>query len=171
MARISEINPDLATGRIKEIIEKHVASGHALTGEKRTLLHNAAAFEALESSSYSLDDELQRLIGKRAADFYEYAISVENDCIVCTTYFGNLLRRNGIDFDTFEFTPREQLLIQYGRAIAKNPKAVPEELYEKLREEFTEEEIVVITTMGVLMIANNYFNDILDITPDPVVAV
>ena len=29
--------------------------------------------------------------------------------------------------------------------------------------EFTEEEIVVITAMGVLMVANNYFNDILKI--------
>ena len=33
----------------------------------------------------------------------------------------------------------------------------------------TEEEIVVITAMGVMMIANNYFNDILDVTPDKLV--
>ena len=169
MPRISEINPDLATGRIKDIIDRHVAEGHALTGEKRTLLHNAEAFEALESSSYALDDELQRLIGKRAADFFEYAISIENDCIVCTTYFGNLLRRNGIDFETFEFTPAEQVLIEYGRSMAKNPKAVPDELFARLKAEFSEEEIVVITTMGVLMIANNYLNDILEVAPDPVV--
>ena len=125
-------------------------------------------FEALESSSYALDEELQRLIGKRAADFFEYAISIENDCIVCTTYFGNLLRRNGIDFETFAFTPKEQVLIDFGRAIAKDPKHVPEEIYSRLKESFTEEEIVVITTMGVLMIANNYLNDILDVTPDPI---
>ena len=168
MPRITEIDPARAEGRIKEIIEEHVAGGHALTGEKRTLLHNAVAFEALESSSYALDEELQRLIGKRAADFFEYAISIENDCIVCTTYFGNLLRRNGIDFETFAFTKKEQILIAFGRAIAKDPKHVPEELYKRLKEEFTEEEIVVITTMGVLMIANNYLNDILDVTPDPV---
>ena len=169
MPRISEINPDLASGKIKEIIDRHIAQGHALTGEKRTLLHNAEAFEALESSSYALDDELQRLIGKRAADFFEYAISIENDCIVCTTYFGNLLRRNGIDFETFEFTPKEQVLIEYGRAIAKDPKAVPDELFARLKAEFSEEEIVVITTMGVLMIANNYLNDILEVAPDPVI--
>ena len=168
MPRITEIDPGKATGRIKALIDEHVAAGHALTGEKRTLLHNAVAFEALESSSYALDDELQRLIGKRAADFFEYAISIENDCIVCTTYFGNLLRRNGIDFETFAFTPKEQVLIDFGRAIAKDPKHVPEEIYSRLKEAFTEEEIVVITTMGVLMIANNYLNDILDVTPDPI---
>lgn len=166
MPRISEINPETAPEEIQEIIAKHVAGGHALTGEKRTLLHNAAAFHAIETGSYALDDELQRLIGKRAADFYEYAISIENDCVVCTTYFGNLLRRNGIDFETFAFTDKEQILIEYGRAIAKDRKHIPDELFDRLQSNFTEEEIVVITAMGVMMIANNYFNDILDVTPD-----
>ena len=40
---------------------------------------------------------------------------------------------------------------------------IPEEKKSELKEEFTEEEIVVITAMGVLMVANNYFNDILKI--------
>ena len=83
MARISEINPETAPADIQKIIADHVAGGHALTAEKRTLLHNAAAFNAVEAGSYALDDELQRLIGKRAADFYEYAISRKNGCLVC----------------------------------------------------------------------------------------
>lgn len=49
----------------------------------------------------ALDDELQRLIGKRAADFYEYAISQKNGCLVCSIYFQNLLKKNGIDFENF----------------------------------------------------------------------
>ena len=54
-------------------------------------------------------------------------------------------------------------LISFGRALAKDPKNIPDEIYTELKEEFTEEEIVVITAMGVLMVANNYFNDILKI--------
>ena len=46
-----------------------------------------------------MDDELQRLIGKRAADFYEYAISRKNGYFVCSIYFQNLLKKNGIDFE------------------------------------------------------------------------
>lgn len=166
MPRITEINPEQASETVKEVIQRHLASGHQLTGEKRTLLHNVVAFETVESGSYALDDELQRLIGKRAADFYEYAISQKNECLVCTTYFGNLLRRNHIDFKTFAFTPKEELLIEYGRAIAGNPKNVSDELFSRMKEAFTEEEIVVITAMGVMMIANNYFNDILQVKPD-----
>ena len=160
MPRISEINPETAPEAIQKIIADHLADGHALTAEKRTLLHNAAAFNAVE---------LQRLIGKRAADFYEYAISQKNGCLVCSIYFQNLLKKNGIDFENFAFTPKEEILIEYGQAIAEDPKHVPEELFAKLKANFTEEEIVVITAMGVMMIANNYFNDILDVTPDKLV--
>ncbi len=81
----------------------------------------------------------------------------------------HLLKKNGIDFDTFEFTPKENLLIEYGQAIAEDPKNVSDELFARMKETFTEEEIVVITAMGVMMIANNYFNDILDVTPDKLV--
>ena len=169
MAIISEINPETAPASIQKIIADHLAEGHALTAEKRTLLHNAAAFNAVEAGSYALDDELQRLIGKRAADFFEYAISQTNGCLVCSIYFRNLLKKNGIDFDTFEFTEKEQILIDYGQAIAEDPKHVPQELFDKLKANFTEEEIVVITAMGVMMIANNYFNDILGVTPDKLV--
>lgn len=106
MPRISE------TEAIQKIIADHVSDGHALTAEKRTLLHNAAAFNAVEAGSYALDDELQRLIGKRAADFYEYAFSQKNGCLVCSIYFQNLLKKNGIDFEHFAFTPKEEILIE-----------------------------------------------------------
>ena len=94
------------------------------------------------------------------------AISQANGCLACSIYFRNLLKKNGIDFDTFGFTPEEQVLIDYGRAIANDPKHVPEELFTRLKTYFNEEQIVVVTAMGVMMIANNYFNDILDVTPD-----
>ena len=152
MARISEINIETAPEAIQKIVADHVAEGHTITAEKRTLLHNAAAFNAVEAGSYALD--------------YEYAISQANGCLVCSIYFRNLLKKNGIDFDTFEFTPEEQVLIDYGRAIANDPKHVPEELFTRLKTYFNEEQIVVVTAMGVMMIANNYFNDILDVTPD-----
>lgn len=44
MPRISEIDPAHTPEAIQKIIADHVADGHALTAEKRMLLHNAAAF-------------------------------------------------------------------------------------------------------------------------------
>ena len=169
MSYISKIDLSTAPQEVRAAVDNHLAQGYQLTNEKLTLLHNVTAFHTLEESSYELDRELQRLIGKRAADFFEYAISQTNGCLVCSIYFRNLLKKNGIDFDTFEFTEKEQILIDYGQAIAENPKHVPQELFDKLKANFTEEEIVVITAMGVMMIANNYFNDILGVMPDKLV--
>ena len=168
MSYISKIDPETAGEKEKEVIRDHLAQGYRLTNEKLTLLHNAEAFKAIEDSSYSLDRELQRLIGKRAGDFFEYAISEENDCLVCSAYFSRLLEKNHIDFATFDFTDDERLLIEYGRAIARDPKHVPEDPMRLMQQTFTEEQLVVITTMGVFMIANNYFNDILNVDPAPV---
>ncbi len=168
MPRIAPLNPAELSPKAQAAVDEHLRQGYRLTNEKLTLLHNVTAFEALEAQSYAVDRELQRLVGKRAADFFEYAISVENDCIVCTTYFGKLLRSMGIeDFEHFAFTPEEELMIEYGRAIAKDPKRIPDELFERLYAVFDEETIVVMTTMAVFMIANNIFNDALHVEPEP----
>lgn len=149
MSYISKIDLSTAPQEVRAAVDNHLAQGYQLTNEKLTLLHNVTAFHTLEESSYELDRELQRLIGKRAADFYEYAISLQNDCLVCSAYFS-------------------RLLIEYGCAIARDPKHVPEDLMRLMQQTFTEEQLVVITTMGVFMIANNYFNDILNVDPAPV---
>ena len=168
MPRITPLSPAEASPEAQAAVEEHLRQGYRLTNEKKTLLYNAAAFEALEVRSYAVDRELQRLVGKRAADLFEYAISVQNDCIVCTTYFGKLLRNMGItDFDSFDFTPEETLMIEYGRAVARNPKEIPDELFARLRAVFDDETIVVMTTMAVFMIANNIFNDALQVEPEP----
>lgn len=167
MARIEPLVPGELPNQARQALEEHVAGGYRVTNEKLTLLRNAPSFHALEVESYAVDRELQRFVGQRAADFFEYAISLENDCVVCSTYFGKLLRRNGFtDFEHFDFTPEEKLLIEYGRAIAKDPKGIPDELFSCLKERFDDETLVVLTTMGILMIANNFFNDILQVEPE-----
>jgi hypothetical protein len=167
MARISEIDPDNAPEEVKKAIADHIASGHRITNVKRTMLHHLPSFMTLEVGSYDLDDDLQRLIGKLDGDIFEYAVSTENECLVCSVYFSRLLREeHGIDPATFEFNDRQKLLIEYARVIAHTPKAVSDELFARMKAEFTEEQIVAITTMGVMMTAMNYFNDILQIEPE-----
>ena len=65
------------------------------------------------------------------------------------------------DLDAVELTEDEELLVEYARAIVRDRKHIPDELFERLLARYGEEGIVVITTMGMFMIGNNYFNDIL----------
>ena len=72
------------------------------------------------------------------------------------------------DPEQFDFTEKEKLMIAYGRAVAKNPKQIPDEIFEQLRAVFDEETIIVMTTMAVFMIANNVFNDALQVEPEAI---
>ena len=177
MGRVSQIDPETASDEVKEAIRSHLAEGHALTNEKKTLLHNVAAFKAVEEASYDLDDDLQRLIGKLDADLFEYAISVTNECLVCTTYFSKLLReQHHIDPNDFHMTWREELLMKYAQKLAHEPQNITDEEFNELKEDFllhggrdgnpvdeekAEEIMVVLTAMGAMMIANNTVNDAL----------
>ena len=167
MPRVPLFDLSNASPEVLSAVRKHLDMGYRLTNEKKTLLHSLPCFEALEAESYRIDRLLQGIVGKRAADLFEYAVSIENDCLVCSVYFVKLLRQYGIDDpEAFEPLPDEALLMEYGHAMARDPKHVPDELFSRLQARFTPQEIVVITTMGVFMTANNHFNDILQVEPE-----
>ena len=161
-AVISLVDPADAPEDIRKAAEAHLAKGYRMTNEKRTLLHNAVAFEALEGMSYAVSAEMKKFTGHRAANLFQYAISLENDCLVCSTYYRKAMADLGLDeLDESKFTPDEALLVEYARAIVRNHKLIPDDLLQRLLERFGEEGVVVITTMAMFMIGNNYFNDIL----------
>lgn len=177
MARIALIQPDMASEEVKETIARHEADGHQLTNEKLTLLHNVSAFNAVEAGSYKLDDDLQRLIGSLDADLYEYAISVSNDCLVCSTYFARLLRgKYGLDPRTYHLSHRQELLMTFAKKMGHDPKSITDAEFTELRADFlrhggrdgepvneekADEIMVVLVSMGAMMVANNYVNDAL----------
>jgi hypothetical protein len=160
---VSLIDIDNASQEVKDAINKHVAEGHSITNEKRTLLHNIPSFWALEGKSYELSAELKKFISPRAANLFEYAISVENDCLVCTTYYKKYMESIGVDINNVDYTEEEELVIEYAQAIVRDRKNIPLDLFDRIKARIGEEGLVVLTTMGMFMIANNYFNDILHV--------
>ncbi|MBP3782790.1 MAG: hypothetical protein J6I68_06045 [Butyrivibrio sp.] len=160
---VSLIDIDNASQEVKDAINRHVAEGHSITNEKRTLLHNIPSFWALEGKSYELSAELKKFISPRAANLFEYAISVENDCLVCTTYYKKYMESIGVDINNVDYTEEEELVIEYAQAIVRDRKNIPLDLFDRIKARIGEEGLVVLTTMGMFMIANNYFNDILHV--------
>ena len=160
---VSLIDIDNASQDVKDAINRHVADGHSITNEKRTLLHNIPSFWALEGKSYELSAELKKFISPRAANLFEYAISVENDCLVCTTYYKKYMESIGVDINNLDYTEEEELVIEYAQAIVRDRKNIPLDLFDRIKARIGEEGLVVLTTMGMFMIANNYFNDILHV--------
>lgn len=131
--------------------------GGRITNMKATLLGHVPSFDAY-MEWYTLRDELVPFIGERAVSLFSYAISDANDCLVCSVFFRRILIDNGEDPDDPQVTEAEQLLIDWGRLIAKQPDAIPAEVYERLEATFNPQLRVLLVAFAGQMIATNLFN-------------
>lgn len=163
MGRITTIAYEQAEEDIKEIMDEHMDKGYRITNMKKTLLHSKTAFHSLADAFYDLQEELEKFLERRTVEIFGYAISSNNDCIVCSTYFRKLLTDNGIDFDTFNFTETELLLIEYARDMVDQKGHVSSEILDQLQETFSEKEMVEITSFATMLVANNFFNNALEV--------
>lgn len=137
----------------------------SVTNMKRTLLHSPPALNAY-LSWYSLRDEVLPIIGSRAFIVFSHAISTENDCLLCSTFFRHALSNAGLSPDSFSPEGDEPLLIDFGRAIVRRSSAIPAELWTRIKARFSEAEIVKLVAFAGLMIATNVFNNTLDVPVD-----
>lgn len=165
MAYISQVEYETASEEVKKEIDKQISEHGRITNMKLTLLHSLPAFHAL-MEWFPLEETIEKFLGDRAVNFFCYAISTENDCLLCGTFFQKILDDLGIDFDTFEFTEEENLLIEYGKAIVRDANHVPAELFDEMKKHWDEEQIVAITAFATIMIATNLINKVLDVELD-----
>lgn len=167
MAYVSQVQYEEATPEQKAEFHDQIEKYGRITNMKKTLLHSVPSFKVL-MGWYTLQEEVVKVIGERATNFYCYAISTKNDCLICSMFFKKILVDLNIDFDTFEFTEQEQELIDYGRALVEKPESISPELFEKLKARYNEEELILLTAFGSMMIATNLINTSLKVELDDV---
>ena len=152
---------DLAQKRYNE----QIAVNGKVTNMKKTLLHSVVSFDAL-MSWYPLFESLEQVVGKRAAIFYAYAISNENECLICSVFFIKILKELDIEFEKFAFNDTENLLINYGRGLVATPHNIAPEILAQLKQQFTEENIILLTSFAAIMMATNLINTALKVPLD-----
>lgn len=165
MGRIPQLQDDQLSPEAHVMATQHHDAGHRITNMKRSLLHSPAAFRAL-MEWYPLHDEVARFLGPRATLIFAHAISDENDCLICSTYFRREFTASGEHPDRLELSDRENTLIAFGRQLANDPHGVSDRLFAELQAFLSPEEIVTLTTFGAVMIATNVFNDALAVDLD-----
>lgn len=164
MPYISMIDYESASPEVRKAHDEHAKIGR-ITNMKKTLLNNVPAFHAL-MEWYKLRDEAAKFLSPLEINFFCYAISAQNDCLICSTFFRKILKDEGIDFNSFSFTERQQTLIAFGRAMVTDPRGIGDELFSELKELFSEEQIVLLTAFGAIMIATNLINTTLKVPLD-----
>jgi alkylhydroperoxidase family enzyme len=158
---------DTAPPEVKREYDDQTAKNGRITNMKRTLLHNVPAFKAY-MEWYTLKDLLVPFIGERGVSLFSYAISAQNDCLVCSTFFRKILIDDGDDPDNPSLSETEKLLMDFGRTLTKAPNAVPEAIYEKLKGQFNTEQLVLLISFAGIMSATNLFNTVAKIPLDEV---
>jgi alkylhydroperoxidase family enzyme len=165
MARIDPVEYGDASASARDAYEDHERHHGRMTNMKRTLLHSLPAFHAL-MEWYTLRDVVQPFLGERATTIFSHAISAETDCLICSTFFRRILIDGGENPDALTLSDREQLLVDFGRQLAHNPKEVSDAMYGCLAAQFSASEIVALTAFGAIMLATNVFNDALRVDLD-----
>ena len=83
MTWITPLDEAAAPPASRESADAHAATGGRMTNMKWTLAHSPAALTAL-LQWYPLYDEVVPLLGERRTTLFCHAISVQNDCLICS---------------------------------------------------------------------------------------
>ena len=165
MSHIGQIDYATASADIKAAHDEEVRRRGGVTNMKRTLLHSVPAFKAY-MEWYTLRDTLVPVIGARAVAVFSHAISTENHCLICSTFFRRALIDSGISPDDFTPTPDEELLIAFGRAIVATPHDIPAAIWDGLKARYSTVELVNLVAFAGLMVATNLFNTVVRVDLD-----
>lgn len=158
---------ETAGAEVRREYDDQIARHGRITNMKRTLLHSPPCFHAY-MEWYTLKDLLVPVIGERGVSLFSYAISAENDCLICSTFFRKILIDSGDDPDNPVLSDLERFLMELGRAISHDGHNIPGELYAELKERFNTEQIVLLIAFAGIMCATNLFNTVAKIPLDDV---
>ena len=168
MSWIGAVSYEEASEKSRKYIDEHKID--LSTPNKIAIeMNNAVVYECVEMNAWTMDDEVKEKVGGRYADLIETAISVTNHSVVCTRYFTGITKeRYGIDVlndPDFRrlFDEKDAAVWDYGVEIATDIHGIPEDVKERLKKHFTNEQIVVLTGMAVVISADNIFESVLEI--------
>ncbi len=165
MAYLPQQSFQKADSLAQEVWTQQIEDHGRMTNMKQTLAHSGVALRAY-MEWYPLKDEVAATLGERAAILFAHAISVQTDCLICSTFFRRIMIDWGENPDELSLNEQEALLISFGQHLVKNPHQIPQELMSQLKKWLQPKDLVNLTAFGGIMIATNIFNDALDVELD-----
>ena len=161
MPRISPLNTDGVPAETRTAFTQHTTEYNSrITNMKATLGHSLTAFRAY-MEWYPLYEEVKKILGGRLSPLFAWSISEASDCPLCSTYFRKVIIESGENPDNLTLSEHDQIVLSFGAEIARHRGYIDDNIYEPVRQRYTEKEIVVLTAFAGIMIATNIFNNVL----------
>ena len=164
MARVSPPSGALAPAAKAEL-ERQLAAHGRVTNLKKMLAHSPAGLVAL-MEWYPLRDELATFLGDRLTTLFAHAVSMETECLICSTFFRRILVDSGENPDRLRLDERESAVVDYGVALARDPRRVGDDVFDRVAKVLSPPQIVALTAFGGMLIATNVVVNALQIDLD-----
>lgn len=167
MARITPLEYDATGPDVRPDYDAQIGRHGRMTNMKKTLGRSPAALRAL-MTWYDLREAVVPFLGERSTTLFAHAISAQTDCLICSTFFRRMLIEAGENPDELRLDDRDRAIVDFGRAIAKDPNNVSDAVYAGVRNlpGATDDGVVALTAFAAMMIATNIFNNVLRVDLD-----
>jgi uncharacterized peroxidase-related enzyme len=168
MSRVSIKTRDDLPTELKPLWDKMTTYG-AFENQAGVMAHRPAIFKHMWSLLVDLADEA--MLSKRHLELALVAVSLLNKCDYCVSHHAPKLAIQGVsgegaehllDYkDHPELDDVDKLVVEYAIAVTNNWNKTRDEVFTRLREHFSEAQVVELTWRIALCGAFNRFNDIL----------
>lgn len=166
MAHLSPIDYATASEEIRAEHDREIALRGRMTNMKRILLHSPAAHR-IYAEWFTLRDLLKPTLDDRAIWLFSKAIAETMRAEIPVTFFRRALIDSGFDPEGIAPLADEALLIEFGKAVAADANAVPDETWAALKARYDETLLVNLTAFAGIMVATCVFTNAVKVDLDP----
>ena len=174
MTRVSHVDDDDASEAVADVFAAAEDQFGLVPNIARTMGHSDAVAEGFVGTEGELFATSR--LGHELLEKVGVAVSATNGCDYCVDAHTLSLARNFdlsddeldavVARDGDALTDRERVAIEFATAAAEAPGSIPEDVYDRLQETFSEAEVVEITGTAALFDGINLVADALDVDPD-----
>ena len=171
MSRVRHIPSSELPARIADVYERFAGGYGPFANQVAVFAHVPSAVTHLMGLLMELKS--QKNVRWRYIELAIVTVSKLNECHYCVRHHVEPLRIEGISDETVERLPEfesndglddvDRIVVEYTIAVTLNPQRIPDRLFDRLRQHFSEAQIVELTLRTALCGFFNRFNDALQI--------
>lgn len=171
MARVSDVRPEDVPDDVRDTYVRFAAGYGPFRDQVGVFAHVPSAVKHLMGMLLELRE--QRNVPYRYIELAIVAVSKLNECHYCVAHHKPLLEVEGVspagaerilDYrDHPELDEVDRLVVEYAVAVTETPQRIRDNMFERLRQNFSEAQIVELTLRIALCGFFNRFNDALQI--------
>lgn len=165
MPHIPMIDYATAPQHIRDAHDEELALRGPMTNMKRTLLHSPQAHR-IYAEWFTLREELLPNIDDRAIQVFCKAISEEAGSKIAVTFFRRAIVQSAANPDALDLRDEDFLLDSFGRAIVRNSRAIPAEIWHELKVTYSHKTLVDLVALAGIMLATAVFNNVVEVPFD-----